>query len=64
MGRFYATYLLLICIVSMGGVADQKSPAVIPVDIGRQLFVGDFLVYHTSMTRQYHTLEWRQWRPQ
>lgn len=29
-------------------------PAVIPVDVGRQLFVDDFLVQETSMTRTWH----------
>ena len=29
-------------------------PAVIPIDVGRQLFVDDFLIEETSMTRSWH----------
>ena len=29
-------------------------PAVIPIDVGRQLFVDDFLVEQTTMTRRFH----------
>jgi hypothetical protein len=29
-------------------------PAVIPIDIGRQLFVDDFLIENTTLKRQYH----------
>jgi hypothetical protein len=29
-------------------------PAVIPIDVGRQLFVDDFLIAETSLTRTYH----------
>lgn len=29
-------------------------PAVIPVDVGRQLFVDDFLIDHTTLTRTWH----------
>jgi hypothetical protein len=32
----------------------QSPPAVIPVDVGRQLFVDDFLVAETTLTRTYH----------
>ena len=31
-----------------------KPPAVIPVDLGRQLFVDDFLVEQTTLTRTFH----------
>jgi hypothetical protein len=29
-------------------------PAVIPIDVGRQLFVDDFLIEHTTMVRSWH----------
>jgi hypothetical protein len=29
-------------------------PAVIPIDVGRQLFVDDFLIEHTTLTRTFH----------
>src|ERR1044072_5829324 len=29
-------------------------PSVIPIDVGRQLFVDDFLVEHTTLTRTHH----------
>ncbi|WP_051416478.1 hypothetical protein [Asinibacterium sp. OR53] len=29
-------------------------PAVIPVDVGRQLFIDDFLIEHTNLQRQFH----------
>ena len=29
-------------------------PAVIPIDVGRQLFVDDFLIQSTSLTRRFH----------
>lgn len=32
----------------------QSPPAVIPIDVGRQLFIDDFLVAQTDMTRTYH----------
>jgi hypothetical protein len=32
----------------------QSPPAVIPIDVGRQLFVDDFLIEETSMTRRFH----------
>ena len=31
-----------------------EPPAVIPIDVGRQLFVDDFLIESTTMTRTYH----------
>lgn len=33
----------------------KTPPTVIPVDIGRQLFVDDFLIESTSLTRTFHT---------
>jgi len=33
----------------------EHPPAVIPIDIGRQLFVDDFLVESTTLQRRYHT---------
>src|SRR5579871_1566595 len=30
-------------------------PSVIPIDLGRQLFVDDFLIQQTTMTRTQHT---------
>jgi len=32
----------------------QNPPAVICIDVGRQLFVDDFLIEHTTLTRSYH----------
>jgi hypothetical protein len=32
----------------------QTPPAVIPIDVGRQLFVDDFLIAETSLRRTYH----------
>lgn len=32
----------------------QKPPAIIPINVGRQLFVDDFLVEKTDLTRTYH----------
>jgi hypothetical protein len=33
----------------------KSPPAVIPIDVGRQLLVDDFLVEHTTLTRTFHT---------
>lgn len=33
----------------------EKKPAVIPVNVGRQLFVDDFLISETNLTSVYHT---------
>lgn len=33
----------------------EKPPTVIPVDTGRQLFVDDFLIESTDLTRTFHT---------
>src|SRR2546429_373785 len=32
----------------------KSPPAVIPIDLGRQLFVDDFLVEETTLTRTFH----------
>jgi len=32
----------------------EHPPALIPIDVGRQLFVDDFLIKHTTFTRQFH----------
>jgi hypothetical protein len=32
----------------------QNPPEVIPIDVGRQLFVDDFLIEHTTLKRTYH----------
>ncbi|WP_373493458.1 hypothetical protein, partial [Aquiflexum sp.] len=32
-------------------------PKAIPIDVGRQLFVDDFLIHDTNLTRQYHLAE-------
>lgn len=32
----------------------QNRPAVVPIDVGRQLFVDDFLIEHTTLKRQFH----------
>jgi hypothetical protein len=36
----------------------EKPPSVIPIDCGRQLFVDDFLIESTSLTRMYHKAEY------
>jgi len=33
-------------------------PAVVPIDVGRQLFVDDFLIEETSLTRSFHRAEY------
>jgi hypothetical protein len=35
----------------------EHPPAVIPIDVGRQLFVDDFLIERTDMTRTFHQAE-------
>ena len=35
----------------------EHPPQVIPIDVGRQLFVDDFLIEHTDLTRTYHHAE-------
>src|SRR5438094_259837 len=36
----------------------DKPPAVIPIDVGRQLFVDDFLIDRTTLTRTYHAAKY------
>ena len=38
-------------------------PAVIPVDVGRQLFVDDFLIEETSLLRTWHRAEYYAGNP-
>jgi hypothetical protein len=41
----------------------EKPPAVIPLDVGRQLLVDDFLVQETSLQRTFHRPEYCQENP-
>ena len=36
----------------------ESPPAVIPIDVGRQLFVDDFLIEHTTLKRIFHRAEY------
>ena len=36
----------------------ENPPAVIPIDVGRQLFVDDFLIDSTTCDRTFHKPEW------
>ena len=38
-------------------------PSVVPIDIGRQLFVDDFLIEETSLTRSFHRAEYYAGNP-
>jgi hypothetical protein len=38
-------------------------PAVIPIDVGRQLFVDDFLIEHTTLRRTYHLAQYHPANP-
>jgi len=38
-------------------------PAVIPIDVGRQLFVDDFLIEQTTLKRAFHLAEWYKGNP-
>jgi len=38
-------------------------PAVIPIDVGRQLFVDDFLIQETTLKRMYHTATYYEGNP-
>lgn len=40
-----------------------KPPEVIPIDVGRQLFVDDFLVENTTLQRTYHQPAWHPSTP-
>jgi hypothetical protein len=41
----------------------ESPPAVIPIDVGRQLFVDDFLIASTTLVRSYHQPEKYQGNP-
>jgi hypothetical protein len=41
----------------------SNPPAVIPIDVGRQLFVDDFLIQQTTMTRTQHRPVLYPWNP-
>ncbi|MCC6696341.1 MAG: glycosyl hydrolase family 32 [Candidatus Hydrogenedentes bacterium] len=41
----------------------QSPPEVISIDVGRQLFVDDFLIEQTSMTRAFHKPQWHPASP-
>lgn len=41
----------------------SKPPAVAPIDIGRQLFVDDFLVESTTLTRTFHAARYHEASP-
>jgi hypothetical protein len=38
-------------------------PEIVPIDVGRQLFVDDFLIEHTSLTRSFHHAEYYPHNP-
>ena len=41
----------------------EKPPAIIPIDVGRQLFVDDFLIENTQLRRTWHTPEYHPASP-
>ena len=41
----------------------ERPPAVIPIDVGRQLFVDDFLIEQTTMTRRFHKAQYYEGNP-
>jgi len=41
----------------------ESPPAVIPIDVGRQLFVDDFLIESTTLTRRFHAAELHETNP-
>jgi hypothetical protein len=41
----------------------DRPPAVIPIDVGRQLFVDDFLIAETTLTRTYHAAKYHPASP-
>lgn len=41
----------------------EHPPAVIPIDVGRQLFVDDFLIDSTTFTRTFHKATWHPASP-
>jgi len=47
---------VLVCCAARGAQPNTPpAPAVIPIDVGRQLFVDDYLIGETTLTRTYHT---------
>ncbi|MBM4047158.1 MAG: hypothetical protein FJ279_18805, partial [Planctomycetes bacterium] len=38
-------------------------PGVVPIDVGRQLLVDDFLIEHTTLTRTFHLAEYHGENP-
>src|SRR6516165_7655895 len=40
-----------------------EPPSVIPIDVGRQLFVDDFLIEKTSLARTFHRAEYHPANP-
>jgi hypothetical protein len=41
----------------------NERPAVVPIDVGRQLFVDDFLIEETSLTRVFHAADYHPGNP-
>jgi len=41
----------------------QKPPAVIPIDVGRQLFVDDFLIEESNLDRSFHSASYIEGNP-
>jgi hypothetical protein len=41
----------------------QSPPAVVPIDVGRQLFVDDFLIEKSTLTRAYHRAQYHSHNP-
>src|SRR5438552_4379263 len=41
----------------------DKPPAVIPIDVGRQLFVDDFLIAQSTLRRTFHHTTWHAATP-
>ncbi len=41
----------------------QSPPEVIPIDLGRQLFVDDFLIEQSTLRRTYHRAEYHEHNP-
>ena len=41
----------------------ENPPEVIPIDVGRQLFVDDFLIEETTLQRSYHRPEYHPANP-
>jgi hypothetical protein len=41
----------------------EQRPEIVPIDVGRQLFVDDFLIEHTTLKRSYHLPEYYSENP-